>query len=311
MKVYYFIQSHKNPEQILRLVTAIKTSSPNCHIIISHDFSSSHLELNRLKSLTNIDLIKRYQPARRGDSSILEIFLEVLEYLFQNNIEFDWLVTLSGQDYPIQPISKFEEFLFSTQYDGFLNYYDFFAADRPMNKRQDAIKRYTSQYISLPSWCKPLLKKISRVEKFIPFLRVQAHCAMIGLKAWSTPFNSDFIAYRGYYWNTLSQECISYFRDFLKNNPKILKYYKKTLAPEESLMATVLVNSQKFNLAPNTLQYANFPLGLKGFATDILADELPSLIQQNYFFARKFDLEKNKEVFDILENNYLSLVQNS
>lgn len=305
MKVCYFIQSHKNPKQILRLVTTLKKISPNCYIIISHDFSSSHLELNRLESLTNIALIKRYQPARRGDSSILDIFLETIDYLFEHDIEFDWLITLSGQDYPIQPVAKFEQFLNSTQYDGFLNYYDSRDSKSPFNKKQNAIKRYTSQYISLPYWCKPFLNQLSKIEKFIPFLRVQSYFSMLGIKAVSTPFNDDFIAYCAYHWITLSRDCIVYFRNFLKTHPKILKYYQKTLAPEESIIATVLINSKKFNFAPNTIQYANFPSDLRGFAADIMAKDLSSLVQQNYFFARKFDLDKNPQIFDVIEKELL------
>ncbi|GFE69587.1 beta-1,6-N-acetylglucosaminyltransferase [Chroococcus sp. FPU101] len=305
MKICYFIQSHKTPEQIVRLVKNIQGNSNNYHIIISHDFSSSTLDVTAFNNLSNINIIRRNKPARRGDSSILNIYIQVIDYLLQNQINFDWLVTLSGQDYPIQPLYKLENLLKTTQYDGFLNYYDFTDSERPLEKRKDAIKRYTSQYISLPYWSKPLLNRLSKVERFIPLLKVQAYCNMIGIKSWSTPFNNNFIPYRGYYWNTLSKDCIIYFRNFLISHPKILKYYQKTLAPEESIIATVLVNSKIFNLSQNSIQYANFPLGLRGFAADVLFKDLANIVRQNYFFARKFDLDKNPQIFDFIDNELL------
>ncbi|PSF38654.1 core-2/I-branching enzyme [Aphanothece hegewaldii CCALA 016] len=307
MKVCYFIQSHKNPEQVIRLVTTIKKSSPDCHIIISHDFSSSYLEQNVLTDFTNIYIIRRNKPARRGDSSILDICLQTIDYIFEHQIEFDWLISLSGQDYPIQPVYKFEDFLKKTQDDCFLNYYDARDYKNPINKRQDSIKRYTSQYISLPYWCKPFLNQLSKIEKFIPFLRVQSFFSMLGIKAWSTPFNDDFIAYSGYYWFTLSKECVIYFRNFIKTHPKLLKYYQRTLAPEESMIATVLVNSGKFKVADNTLQYVDFPKNLRGFAANIQAKDLSRLVQQNYFFARKFALEQDPEIFDLIDQKILTV----
>lgn len=305
MKICYFIQSHKTPEQIVRLVKTIQNNSTNCHIILSHDFSSSELDVTVFKNFPSINIIKRYKPARRGDSSILDIFIEVIDHLLQRQINFDWLVTLSGQDYPIQPITKLESFLKSTQYDGFMNYYDFADLKRPLEKKEDVMKRYTGQYIALPYWSKPLLNQLSKIESFIPFLKVQAYFTMIGIKSWSTPFNKNFVPYRGYYWNTLSRECIVYFRNILESYPKILKYYQKTLAPEESIIATVLVNSKRFNFSQNTIQYADFPFGLRGFAADIVFEDLDKIIQQNYFLARKFDLEKNPQVFDFIDNELL------
>lgn len=305
MKICYFIQSHKTPKQIVRLVKSIQENSNNYHIIISHDFSSSTLDVTAFNKSSNINIIRRDKPARRGDSSILNIYIEVIDYLLQNQINFDWLVTLSGQDYPIQPITKFENFLKSTQYDGFMNYYDFADLKRPLEKKEDVMKRYTGQYIALPYWSKPLLNRLSKIESFIPFLKIQAYFTMIGIKSWSTPFNKNFLPYRGYYWNTLSRECIIYFRNILESYPKILKYYQKTLAPEESIIATVLVNSKKFNFASNTIQYANFPQDLKGFAADIMTKDLFDLVQQNYFFARKFDLDKNPQIFDFIDHELL------
>jgi hypothetical protein len=309
MKVCYFIQSHKNPEQILKLIAAIKKTSYQPYIIISHDFSSSFLDLKSFSHSEDIVLFKRDKPARRGNFSILDIFLETLEYLEQINLDFSWLVCLSGQDFPIQPISSFENFLAMTEYDGFLNYYDVFLSDTSTTKKKESEKCYFSQYINLPYWSKPFLKQLSKIESFLPFLKVQWYFAMLGVKSHSTPFTNNFRCYRGYYWNTLSKKCLVYLRSYLKDNPEVLKYYRRTLAPEESLIHTILINSKKFNLSQNSLQYAKYPPELRGFAETISVEDLPNLVAANYYFARKIDFQKDKKIFDFLENLYLSEVQ--
>lgn len=175
MKVVYFIQTHKNPAQICRLVQVIKKSSPNSLVLLSHDFSSCDLDLSNLQHFSGIELIKRNRSARRGDDSVLEIYLDAINWLFEHNCQFDWLICLSGQDYPIQPISELEAFLATTEYDGFINYWDVLSEESPWSKEAGR-KRFFAQYLSLPQWSKWWLRKVSRIEPFIPFENTVAFC---------------------------------------------------------------------------------------------------------------------------------------
>ena len=124
MKVCYFIQTHKNSEQIYRLVRTIKTSSPDSLVIISHDFSGCKLEPSSLDDLQGIKIIP--SKGGRGSFSIIQAYLAAIEWLLQNNINFDWFINIYGQDYPIQPISEIEYFLDKTSYDGFIEYFKVF-----------------------------------------------------------------------------------------------------------------------------------------------------------------------------------------
>lgn len=58
MKVCYFIQTHKNPEQIYRLVRIIKHSSPTAKILINHNFEHSYLDISPIKNLLDVHLLK-------------------------------------------------------------------------------------------------------------------------------------------------------------------------------------------------------------------------------------------------------------
>ena len=301
MKVVYFIQSHKNPEQICRLVTVIKKSSTNSLVLISHDFNCCQLDLGNLeKQFSGIEIIRRNKSARRGDSSVLEIYLNAIDYLYEHNYDFDWLICLSGQDYPIQPISQIETFLAQTEYDGFINYWDVLSEASPW-RQQAGQKRFFSQYISLPVWTKWWLRKISRLEPFVPSFKVQWRFALIGWEAKSVPFTDDFKCYGGWYWNTLSRKCIDFLRNYLEEHPKLWKFYQKTLAPEESLIATVLVNSNQFDLCNDCLRYLDFPSQLFGYAQSLTVDDYDEIIRSNSHFARKFESESDHEILDLLD----------
>ena len=124
MKICYLIQTHKNPEQIYRLIKTIKTSNTDNQVIVSHDFHSCNLDVKRL----NDDGIKVLSGrGGRGNFSSVQSYLNAIEYLIENQIEFDWLTYISGQDYPIKPISEIEHFLSKTEYDGFMEYFNVFS----------------------------------------------------------------------------------------------------------------------------------------------------------------------------------------
>lgn len=300
MKVVYFIQSHKNPEQICRLVEVIKKSSTNSLVLLSHDFNCCDLDLSHLKHFSGIELIARNKSARRGDNSVLEIYLDAINWLFEHNCDFDWLICLSGQDYPIQPIPQIEAFLAQTEYDGFIDYWDVLGEESPWGT-EAGHKRFFSQYISLPVWTKWWLRKISRIESLIPWLKVQWRFALIGWRAKSVPFTDSFKCYGGWYWNTLSRKCVDFLRNYLEERPELLKFYQKTLAPEESLIATVLVNSKQFNLKNDCLRYLDFPSQLFGYAQSLTVDDYAEITSSNSHFARKFESKSDNKILDLLD----------
>ena len=301
MKVVYFIQSHKNPVQISRLVGVIKQSSSNSLVLISHDFNCCQLDLSDLKQqFSGIEVIKRNKSARRGDNSVLEIYLDAINWLYEHDYNFDWLICLSGQDYPIQPISQIEAFLAQTEYDAFMEYWDVLSQKSPWGI-EAGHKRFYSQYISLPDWSKWWLRKLSRIEPFIPSLKVQWRFASIGWGASLVPFTDTFKCYGNWYWNTLSRQCIDFLKNYLEENPQFLEYYRKTLAPEESLIATVLVNSQQFNIKNDCLRYLDFPSQLFGYAQSLTVDHYEELARSDCHFARKFDSESDDKILDLID----------
>jgi hypothetical protein len=167
MKVCYFIQSHKNPRQIYRLVQTIKKSSPFAQIIIGHDFTSSYLDITILQDLSDVHLIKIEQPAIRGDFSLLQPYLQAINWLITNNSNFDWLIYISGQDYPTQPISKMEDVLAKTTYDGFMLYFDISQCPWQEN---EVFNRYLCQYYRLPNWAGKILARALVITKFTPIV---------------------------------------------------------------------------------------------------------------------------------------------
>lgn len=217
MKILYFIQSHTNSEQIVRLVKTIKQSSPESFVLISHNFQCTQLDTESLRCFSNLEIL--HCPRSRGDFSIMQGYLDAIHWIFNNQIEFDWLVNISGQDYPTQPIPEIEKFLHETKYDGFLEYYKMHSITNPLSIRESTeryLYKYRSLGVSLSRWQRAIIK-IPRVaiNNFQSYLKISsAYGLLIGVRHIPSPFNEKFQCYTGGYYHTLSQKCIQYLYDF-------------------------------------------------------------------------------------------------
>jgi hypothetical protein len=310
MKLFYLIQTFKDPEQIYRLVQTIKKSSPASFILISHDFNVCDLDITPLQDLSEVVVLKLAGTGGRGDFSMNQGYWDAIDWVFNHQIEFDWLINLSGQDYPTQPLPKIEKFLAETNYDGFLEYFEVFSSQSPWGLKE-GFDRYLYQYwrsgVYLSLWQRILLKPLrSIINNIQPFLRIwwSYDGLMLGVRATSTPFNENFICYGGNYYHALSRKCVQFLYDFTKQNPHIAEYYRNSCVPNESFIQTVLVNSQSFNFCKDNKRYIDFSdKNTHGSPRILTTEDYPTLIKDDIHFARKFT--QNSEILDLLDARIL------
>jgi Core-2/I-Branching enzyme len=322
----YLIQTHNNPDQIYRLVRQIKTSSENALVLISHDFTNTHLDIAPLEDLSNIHLLERHKKAKRGDFSLIQPYLEAVDWLFERQYDFDWLIYLSEQDYPCQPTSEIEKFLEETKYDGFIQYWNAIAPGNPWGR--SGFWRYYRQYYPLSSLVSKVVQRILR-SRFIQanLLPLQPiHLSgfenlflikninndlMVGFLPKLLPFNENFICYGGSQWHTLSKSCVQHIHKVIHSNQDLLDHYKHTLIPDESLIQTILVNSNLFKLCNDHKRYVDFSQKRSDGRPRILTlQDYEQLINSKIHFARKFDLDRDTQILDLIDDKILQNCRN-
>jgi hypothetical protein len=315
-KVLYLIASHTNPEQVLRLARTIRSNSPDSYILIHHDTASSELERSAFKSLEQVHILEHPISVKWGEFSLVEMELYCIDWLFTRSIQFDWLVFLSGQDYPIKPIVAIEQFLNTTDYDGFMEY--FLATEPPLQptqaglhwKQDTGFKRFFYQYYSLPgsTQFKSLLFRLGRLInplQSLMTLSVDRHSAKLGIRC-KTPFNDIFQCYAGSQWHTLSYRCIEYIHRFVQQNPAIVNHYRRTLIPDESFFQTILLNQSSLNILNDNKRY----IAWNGSKPAILRTrDFDRLVHSDCHFARKLDLTIDAQLFDQLDQQIHSSIQ--
>ena len=305
----YLIFSYKNPGQVLRLAAAIHRGSPLAHVVIHHDISKSQL---RVPAGAQFHLIPNPVAVEWGDFSQIEMFLHSTEWML-NNLRFDWLVVLSGQDYPLKPLEAFEARLASSGYDAYLEHFPALTATtwpegtgkRRYYLRYFKVPRIAPYYLlpeSLRSRITNLRYWLNDAQSFIN-IRVPPgkSGARLGVRRLTVPFNRDFICYGGADWFNLNLKSVQAVHKFAADHPGILDYYRATYVPSESFVPTVLANSPGLRLANDSCRYVAWVSESAANPRIIRTSDLDEVCASGQPFARKFDAQVDANVLDLLD----------
>jgi Core-2/I-Branching enzyme len=304
MKICYLIQTHKNIEQIYRLVKVIKTSSPQSYIYIIHDSKKNELNKELFQEFSDIKITNR--KAQLGDFSLIQGYFDCIEFLIKNNIDFDWLINLSGQDYPTQPLPKIEKFLQNTNYDAFAQYFDVLSPQNPWEAKlghQRYFYHYWRSSQNLTNWQRILIKPIKDIVNASQLkVKIETSYALaIGWERKHTPFHQKFICYGGSFFTTLSKKCVIHLYQVFNNNKYLVQHYQKTSQAEESLIQSILVNSGLFNISNHHHRYIDYNLSKYGHPRILTHQDYHLLLSEKIQFARKFDIYQDVQILDLLD----------
>ncbi|MDP2293496.1 MAG: beta-1,6-N-acetylglucosaminyltransferase, partial [Actinomycetota bacterium] len=100
----------------------------------------------------------------------------------------------------------------------------------------------------------------------------------------------------------MSHTAVKYVLDFVDRNPKFVRYYRRTLIPDEGFFQTILGNAgdavRRENDCINHLEWDRPGMVLTG-------DDFATLAQTHYLFARKFDSRVDSAVLDRIDRELL------
>lgn len=314
MSCCYLIQSHANPSQVLRLVGTLKRSSPDSRVLVVHDARQCPLDPAPFQQWPGVEVLVRRERVARGELSVLSPLLAGIEELLRGEggrpkWEFDWLVYLSGQDYPTRPVAEMEASLATSGVDGFLAWWGIEPGD-PRNpwRPGQAPSRYLAQYRRLPDWALPALRALRFAGKISP-LRFHLHYGpFVGWRPRKSPFSSgDLRVYAGWQWWTLSRPCVEHFWSELRAQGELVRWMSRVMLPCEALVQTVLLNSGRFRLHPDNRRFVDFAGSRDGRPRTLGKADLPVLASGKYDFARKFDASRDAEILDLLDERVLGI----
>jgi Core-2/I-Branching enzyme len=310
MRIGFVLQTYRSLSQVGRLVDTLNKGSPDNLIVITHSGSRDGLaELTRQHRISHI----LPAVAGRGQFGLVDSYLSALRWLRRQSLSYDWIVLLSGQDYPIRPLAEFRQVLERSPHDGYFYHFDPLddgGAGGPIAwSREQCIDRYFFRYACLKDDLSATQRALLRIPRQALALthryRLNTSFGLrVGRRA-ETPFTSDFRLYGGNYWHTIRRECGEALLDFVDENPNVVDYFRHVVLPDESFIQSVLLNAKKFRISASDLRYFDFSNSHLGHSKTLGPTDLESAFASKCYFGRKFDATAHPAILDILDARVL------
>lgn len=243
------------------------------------------------------------EHVRRSEWSLAQAYLDAVSTLAELGVEFDWLTYISGQDYPIRPLREYEAFVEQASVDGFMTHGDVLGPDNPFApRRHQGHRRYYYRYRRLPDAWQPWLRGLRSLNHVTTLWHLHwTYGAYIGMLARQHPFTDAFRCYAGSMWHTLNRRCVEYLRAHVVEGEPVREHFTRTMVPDEAVAQTFLVNSGRFTFHRDNLRFIDFTNSTTGSPRVLKTGDFERLVKSGKFFARKFDMETDARVLNLLD----------
>jgi len=276
MRLAHLILAHNNPLQLERLVKKLSTNRAD--VFIHLDKKSNLSEFKHLSLLSNVFFIANRTNIGWGNYSMVDATLKSFIEILQLNSKYSHINLLSGHDYLIKPAIELEEFLFANKEN---NFQEYLSINNEWQESKVRITKYSFGGLKIPFKYK--LQYL--VNKLFPDRTVPNQMEPYGRSQWMT----------------LTPQAIKYVIEYLKNNPNVLQFFKRTWGVDELIFQTILLNSPlKDTIINNNLRFIEFEKNAINPRILTQADAT-ALLDSGKFMARKFSLEQSPEIFQLLD----------
>ncbi|WP_197280807.1 beta-1,6-N-acetylglucosaminyltransferase [Bosea vaviloviae] len=271
--IAYLVLVHRYPAQFKRMFKSIY--DPANHYLIHIDKNSGpelEADIRRfLRGFPNSAILEG-RRALWGGYSLVDAELRGMAQLLEMGADWEFIINLSGQDYPLKSQDEITTFLKRNRGKEFIKVLD------QAKMRPDTMKRVGRYVIEFE-------KRILR-----------------------TPFSRSFLSgvspYIGNQWMIVSRR----FCEFVCHDPKAERYkafYKNTFIADEGFFQTVMMNTADHGeIVSDDQRLIDWvPDGdIKLRPRTYGAEDAQELLASHCLFARKFDAMVDDDILDILDD---------
>jgi hypothetical protein len=151
-RVCYLVMSHADGDMVERTVRILRTEDPTSSVVIRHDARVHGMAVKRFADISDVEVAAHTKPSEWGSWDLTERMLEGVSIALRGDRTWDWLVTLSGQSYPLSPPAHLAAALGSVGEAAILGLAppEQQAAESPLRWRPFGADRARYQYRALP-----------------------------------------------------------------------------------------------------------------------------------------------------------------
>jgi hypothetical protein len=316
MKVAFLVLNHRGPTQLVRLLTALRSQLPESPIVVHHDNFHGDLPPAPFEAIGDVHLLESGQRVTWGHSSLVEVCCWSLAWM-QEHIEFDWVVVLSAQDYPIKPLADLADDLARDDADAVFAAApidDLTAVQRVFMRRRYFFK-YRLVTASLPSrlpeGARAVLSAGIKLSTLVlnnlqPMFKIymlpDKTQYLFGRRARNTPFDGSWNCWYGSSWFALSRGALKNMLDYMADHPEYVDYCRSTMNSDESMLVTLAFNLPNLRIANRYITYTRWRSRHTNHPDTFRLADFEELAAAPQYFARKFDIDTDAVILDALDN---------
>jgi hypothetical protein len=276
---------HKDDEQTFRL---IKHLSNDFDVYVHIDRKSS-VNLEKY-SMQNVFAMKKYKVYWGGYSQILAV-----HYLLKKAFEkrYDRYILISGQDLPIKSNKQIKDFF----KDNKAEYIDI---GKRVNEdeNQEIMERLTKYW---PNW-------FHRGKNMALKMLFRLQYSLYMIYSILRPRPVDYEFYKGANWFNITHTCVEQILHYLESNPKYLSRYKWTHCADELFYQTIILQLNGIEIVNDCLRYIDW--NSIEFPKILRREDFLKIMNSNNLFARKFDVNSDDKVIDMIFEKVINTNQN-
>lgn len=295
-KLIYLIIYHRDKDHLIQLISQIQHEDVLIYIHVD-----KKVDINSLGDLVTqypIRFVKNRITVRWGSFSIIQSNLNGIKEILQENIHFDHLIILSGQDFPLVENQKILDHFSNFPNTSFVHHVNFFDS------------------------CQHIMDRISKYHFFLPKNKmiVYPYSGKNIFKIWINqileksnllkyPKNIvDFkTIYFGSNWVRLSYKAAKYIQFYSSSNS--LRYFKQTLNSDEIFYQTILLHASEDErglIINENLTFTHWDRPAELYPSPLNLADLNRLTLSGKLFARKFDSTISKELLSKIHSEMMN-----
>jgi len=282
--------AHKNEQQVQRLIDTLDDG--NSTYFLHVDLKVSDTEFKKLFSKNSqVHFVRRVKTEWGGFGLVNATLNAMLD--IRKTGDFDKIILLSGQDYPIKSNEEIDQYFKNSKFNIFMDHFPL-----PNHRKWGmggGMYRVNKYFFGL-SWIeKYLAKAINFLAVFIPIINRK-------LAKGVQPFS-------GSQWWVMDMRALNYVLDYVADHPEYVKFHRHTFAPDELFFQIILLNckdeSLRDHIANDNLRYMQWKTSEIAHPEILNINDLDNIGESDALFARKFDTGIDEEVINSIDDQLL------
>ena len=297
MKLGIVVLAHRLPDQVGRLLSALR--HPDVSLYLHVDARAPlapFLQAIGAQWPDGMVLLPRYAH-HWGSPAIVDATVSGLSQAVQD--ECDYVVLISGQDFPLRPVTDIVTFFEQAAGRSYMAHWPL-PSSRWRFEGRDRIEFYSYALLGRQETCVPPGEDLSALN-----LRGRALNLLLRARSLGKParrFPSYLQPFGGWQWWNLSRAAARYVLEFLERHPDYRAYHERTVCASEVFFQSILAGTRlghDHELVDDSLRFTRWHPGANH--PEVLREsDLDAMLASGQLFARKFDQQVDPRVLERL-----------